>query len=71
MTADQAADIIGVTENRIRAMAREGIIRRPRRGEYNGQDVQRLLRLRTKHGVAEGTAMARDRANIGGDHHGR
>lgn len=63
MTADQAADILDVTENTVRGYAREGLIRRTyvRLGAYGyrGVDVQRLRRLREKYGVREGMRRAR------------
>jgi len=62
MTADQAADILDVTENTVRGYAREGLIRRvPIRNGYAylGTNVQRLRRLREKYGVREGMRRAR------------
>lgn len=63
MTADQAADILDITENTVRGYAREGLIRTDPvwTNRYSGVDVQRLRRLRMKHGVRRGMWMARQR----------
>lgn len=74
MTTDQAADILGCTENTVRGYIREGLLtarvvtwRVGPRGatvtrrayDVRGQDVQGMHRMRLKLGVRAGTAAWR------------